>query len=442
MGSLINIHVQKVVEKSAKGFNPFGGGSEAKEWQLQSMGSGVVIDETGLAISNWHVVDSAMFRTGGQNPDYRLEVTLPDGRSFIADVLSTSRDDDLSLLSLRLEPGETLVPVPMGDSRDLECGQPVIAIGNPHGLADSVSAGIISALNISPLIRGRLRRYDGMVMTDAAINPGNSGGALLDLNGYLIGINSAGSTGAGLAIPVNRAREVFSDKLLSAEKLRSVYLGIKVEEKRGNLVIETIESPSPARDAGLEEGDILLRIGGAALEKGLSLAQARLKMAAGVPVPIVVERDDEELTIEVTPLSFQAWWIFRQCGIEVAEVDYATETTLVRDASVALHQRYTGDSSGLPSRLMSGALRVVRAYPIDRKHDLEVLPDDILLGMNVVTRTIQLNLTELVRFESTADLYDGLAPRATKEGEWCECWLLRNGEIITTKVFARRPPRK
>ena len=439
MGSLINIHVQKAVKKESKGFDPFGGGSEETGWQLQSMGSGVVIDETGLAISNWHVVDGAMFREGrGQNPDYRIEVSLPDGRSFIADVLSTSRDDDLSLLQLKLEPGEKLVPVPMADSNDLEYGQPVVAIGNPHGLADTVSAGIISGLDENVMIRGRLRKYYGMVMTDAAINPGNSGGALLDLNGHLIGINSAGSTGRGLAIPVNRARDVFSDKLLSAEKMRSVYLGLRVEEKRGKLVVEEVESPSPARDAGIEEDDILLKVGGEALAKGLSLAQARLKMTAGVPVPFVLERDGEELTLEVTPLSFEAWTIFRQCGIEVVEVDYAVETALVRDASVALYQAYTGNTSGIPKQLMNGALRVVRAYSIDDDHDLEVLPDDLVLGMNVVTRTITGEQNELVRFENITQLHDALAPRATKEGEWCECWLLRDGVVITTKVFAKR----
>jgi len=440
MGSLINIHVKKAVEKKGKGFDPFGGGdSDEKEWQLQSMGSGVVIDESGLAISNWHVVDSAMFRGGGgQNPDWRVEVTLPDGRSFVADVLSTSRDDDLSLLSLRLAAGEKLVPVPMADSSQLEEGQPVVAIGNPHGLADTVSAGIIAALNENVNIQGRLHRYDGMVMTDAAINPGNSGGALLDLEGRLVGINSAGSTGHGLAIPVNRAREVFSDKLLSTEKLRSVFLGIKVEERGGRVVVKDVESPSPARDAGIEEDDVLLSVGGEPLEKGLSFAQARLRMTAGVPVTIVVDRDGDELPFEVTPLSFQAWSVFRECGIEVSEVDYAEEAALVRDASVALYRAYTGNSSGIPTSLMSGALRVIRAYPIDDDHDLAVLPDDLLLGMNVVTQTIQGDQYELVRFESLAQLSDALSPHATKEGEWCECWLLRKGEVITAKVFVRR----
>src|SRR5690606_28431956 len=124
----------------------------------------------------------------------------------------------------------------LGDSSKLRQGQTVIAIGNPLGLANSVSQGIVSCEELDVRIQGRLREYKGMLMTDAAINPGNSGGALLDAEARLVGINSAGRVGAGMAIPVDKAREVFADKLLSAENLRSSFLGLKVSERDGSLV--------------------------------------------------------------------------------------------------------------------------------------------------------------------------------------------------------------
>ena len=147
----------------------------------------------------------------------------------------------------------------------------------------------------------------------------------------------------------------------------------------------------------------------------------------------------EELTLEITPLSFQAWKVFQQSGIEVALVDYAAESALVKDAGVALYQSYTGDTSAIPSQLMTGALRVTRAYPLESRGSLDILSDDLLLGMNLVERRITGDSQVLVRFESIADLYEAFAPLATRDGVECECWLLRNGEIHTAKVFVRKP---
>ena len=438
--SMINVIIQRAVEKESTGFNPFG--PPEKEFKLLGQGSGVVIDESGLALSNWHVVDAAMAPDGTQNDDHRIEVTLADGRSYTARVLSTSRDDDLSLLALQLEGAGDLSPVELGDSDAIRMGAPVVAIGNPHGLASSASAGIVSGKGIDTRIVGRAYEYKGMMMTDAAINPGNSGGALLDLEGRLVGINSAGRVGAGMAIPVNKAREVFQDALLSAERLRSAYMGLKVTEGDGHLVVHWVDPHSPASRAQVEVGDRLLRVGGEEVATSIAFAQARMRSQPGEAVTLSIERRREELELEIVPLSHTAWWVRQSCGLEVTELDYRWESELVREACVALHRAYTGDPEGRPSQLMSGAVLVERVVPLDSRHDLSVYPGDLLLGMSRVIRGAIMDRHELVRFESLADLRDSLEPLATKEGETCELWLWREGEILRVEVLVRRPKRR
>jgi serine protease DegQ len=439
-GSLINVLVKKALPQADTGFDPFA--STEKAFLLLGQGSGVIIHSSGLAISNWHVVDAAMESDGSQSDEFLIEVTMPDGRSFTADVLSTSRDDDLALLSLRLEPGVELVPIVLGDSDAIEVGAPVIAIGNPLGLANSVSAGVISAKDHDTMIQGRLREYEGMLMTDAAINPGNSGGALLDTKGRLVGINSAGTVGIGMAIPVERARSVFSDKLLSTEKTRSVYLGMEVFEDPNGLVVDRIDKGGPAERAKLEVGDRILQYAGAEVKTAVVFARMRMQTAPGAPLSLRVQREDAEVDIEVTPLRFETWHAFRQCGIEVEEVDYRTESQLVQDAGIALHRTYTGDDTGQPATLMSGALRVTRAQPIDEDHALDVQVGDLLLGITVITMTTADIYEKLERFESVDHMKRQFDAFATKDGQEGVCWILRDGEIISTQVWFKRPPRK
>ena len=438
--SLINVMVKKAVEQAASGFDPFGGGG-ARSFELLSQGSGVIIEATGLALSNWHVVDGALADDGTQSPDYRIEVTLPDGRSFEARVLSTSRDDDLSLLALQIGPDDELVPVELGDSDDLRPGQPVIAIGNPLGLANSVSAGIITALDQDTLIRGRLRKYNGMVMTDTAINPGNSGGALLDLEGRLVGINSAGRVGLGMAIPVDKAREVFSGKLLSAKSLRTAYLGLQVVERRGELVVDELDADGPARRAGVRIADRVQALAGHETPTKAAWARVILDLDTDALCALRVSREDEVHELELHPISFATWEIAQSCGIEVAAVDYAAESQLVLDASTALHRGYTQDPTGEPTRSMAGALRVTRVGSLFGKDRPLVRPGDLLLGITSYERGTTAVHERLVRFESIADLATAIAPLATKEGGGHLFWVLREGEVLTVEVFVRRPPR-
>lgn len=438
-GSLVNVLVSKAEEPKDNGFSPFG--DDEKTFHLLGQGSGVVIDASGLALTNWHVVDAAMQKGGGQSEDALVEVTMPTGNRYVADVLSTSRDDDLALISLRLAPGETLEPVVLGDSDDLIVGQPVFAIGNPLGLANSVSAGIVSRLGMDVMISGRLRKYEGMVQTDAAINPGNSGGALLDEEGRLVGINSAGRTGAGMAIPVNTAREVFSDKLLSVEKLRTIYLGFEVAERDGALVVGELDPDSPATRASLELSDELLSVNGSPVASAIAFAQVRRSLSATEPLRLKIGRQGEEHELSLQPLSYAAWRIYQQSGLELSAVDYSTETELVRDASVALHRAYTGNSEGLPTQLMAGALRVERTQSLESEEENPVQPGDLLLGMSTRTRGAIADQYDLTRYESLATVGQTFDAIATKDGERAEFWVLRDGRIEALRVLVRRAPR-
>jgi S1-C subfamily serine protease len=438
--SLINIMVSKAVERNNSGFDPFGS-DDADSYEPLGQGSGVIIEATGLALSNWHVVDAALANDGSQKPDHKVEVTLPDGRSFEARVLSTSRDDDLSLLALEIGPTDELVPVRLGDSDALVPGQPVIAIGNPLGLANSLSTGIITSLDRDTRIQGRLREYKGMVMTDTAINPGNSGGALLDLEGRLVGINSAARVGLGMAIPVNKAREVFSAKLLSARSLRTAYLGVKVVERRGGLVVDEIDPEGPAYRAGARIEDKVHNLAGEQTPTQAAWARVILDLSDDTACTMTVGREDQLHELEVHPISFATWEIAQSSGIEVAELDYSAQTQLVHDASIALHRGYTQSPTGEPTRLMSGALRVARVGSLFGKERPPVQAGDLLLGITSYERGTTAVHERLRRFESIADLSAAITPLATKEGGSHQFWLLRDGEIKTLEVFIRRPPR-
>jgi S1-C subfamily serine protease len=201
---------------------------------VDGQGSGVILDEKGLVISNWHVVALAEARAGVE-----IKVKLKSGKEYEAELLSTSPADDLALLQLRLPDGDVVKPVVLGNSAALEPGESVIAIGNPQGHANTVTVGVLSAQDREITVRtpdGRVNTYRGLLQTDAAINQGNSGGALLDITGKLIGINNAmafGSENIGFAIPVDTVTRVFRDKLLSSENLARLWFGLRVQDEDG-----------------------------------------------------------------------------------------------------------------------------------------------------------------------------------------------------------------
>ncbi|MCY3001110.1 MAG: trypsin-like peptidase domain-containing protein, partial [Planctomycetota bacterium] len=424
--SLLNIEVY-VEKPKAGGFDPF---ATEGELRMLGQGSGAVIDDSGLAITNWHVVQDTLAADGTQRADHKVQVTMPNGKRYGARVLATSRDDDLALIQLELPEGESVVPVPLGASKTLRRGDVVIAIGNPYGKANTVTVGIVAAKDQDANISGRLHVYENMLQTDAAINPGNSGGAMLDPQGQLVGINSAGRSGAGLAIPVERVREVFGEKLLAT---MGAFVGFAISENpEGGTVVTLVDENGPAARAGLLKGDRLLAVDMKPVMSPVDLGN--LLLGRGLePMRVDVVRGELTQSMLLQPMHHDVWRLLRQTGIELSEVDYASESALVREASIALHRAYTGLAESVPTQLMSSALRVVTVKPRDGV-SYDVRPGDLLLGATWTDRTIDTELVRLARFESLRTLRDFTDARATKTGEPAELWILRDGKVHSTNV--------
>jgi serine protease Do len=266
----------------------------------RSMGCGVILKTDGLILTNNHVVEG-----GGE-----LTVRLYDGREFPVKEVKTDPQTDLAVV--RIEGATDLQPAELGDSDEVDIGDWVIAVGNPFGLEETVTAGILSAKgrNLN-MLRGEL------LQTDAAINRGNSGGPLVTLEGKVIGVNTAisstngGSQGVGFAIPVNVAKWV-SRELVEHDKVRRAYLGVYIQELDYNLARQFGVSPrkgalaaevfpnSPAAEAGIQEGDVILQFGGEEVVGPAHLQRLVERAPLGSKQPALVVRDGRRMTLTVT----------------------------------------------------------------------------------------------------------------------------------------------
>ena len=271
----------------------------------QGIGSGVIVTKDGLIITNNHVVENAD----------RVVVRLKDGKEEIpAKVLGTDPATDLAVLKIE---GNNFPAIPLANSERMKVGDTVLAIGSPFGLQHTVTSGIISALGRKELgILSERGGYENFIQTDAAINPGNSGGALIDNRGRLIGINTAifsrtgANVGIGFAIPTELVMNVAS-QLAEDGRIRRGYVGVVMGEVEGadarelglptgGVVVRGVERRSPADQAGLKPGDVIISAGGQAAE---SVSQVRLFISQrrpGETVPITVRRDGKEVKLEVT----------------------------------------------------------------------------------------------------------------------------------------------
>ena len=268
----------------------------------QSAGSGVIVDASrGYVLSNHHVVaraDSVM-------------VTLKDSRRFEAEVLGSDPGTDVALL--RIE-ADGLAELPVGDSDGLEVGDFVVAIGNPFGLGQTVTSGIVSALGRTGI---NVEGYEDFIQTDASINPGNSGGALVNLHGELIGINTAiigpsgGNVGIGFAVPVNIATAVMDQLAVHGEMQRG-RIGVTTQDlapdlaealeldiERGALV-SRVEPASPAEAAGLQAGDVIVTVNGANVEGSRDLRNAIGLVRVGEKIEVEVRRERERIRLDVS----------------------------------------------------------------------------------------------------------------------------------------------
>ena len=267
----------------------------------RAMGSGVIVDaENGYLLTNHHVIDNAE----------QITVALTDRREFEAEVVGADPETDIALLKID---ADSLTALPFADSDELQIGDYVVAIGNPFGLGQTITAGIVSAVGRSGL---RLESYEDFIQTDAAINVGNSGGALINLKGELVGINTAifsgrgGNIGIGFAIPINMARQIM-DQLLTHGEIQRGRIGVQIQDlipdlaealgtshERGAVVAQVIPG-TPAEEAGLQIGDVIVEMNGEPVIGSSDLRNKVGLLRVGDAVRLTIERDGEPMTIEL-----------------------------------------------------------------------------------------------------------------------------------------------
>ena len=267
----------------------------------RAVGSGVIVDaENGYLLTNQHVIDKAE----------QITVTLTDRRVLDAEVVGADPETDVALLKIE---AEALTALPLANSDELQIGDYVVAIGNPFGLGQTITAGIVSAVGRSGL---SLESYEDFIQTDAAINVGNSGGALINLKGELVGINTAifsgrgGNIGIGFAIPINMARRIM-DQLLTHGEIQRGRIGVQIQDltpdlaealgtthQRGAVVAQVIPG-TPAEAAGIEAGDIIVEMNGEPVIGSSDLRNKVGLLRVGDAVRLSVVRDGEITTIEL-----------------------------------------------------------------------------------------------------------------------------------------------
>jgi Do/DeqQ family serine protease len=264
------------------------------------LGSGVVVSAEGYVLTNYHVVEAAD----------EIEVASNDGRKFKAKVVGVDPESDLAVLHIAADAKLPVITFALADS--LRVGDVVLAIGNPFGVGQTVTSGIVSALGRSHL---GINTFENFIQTDAAINPGNSGGALVDSNGNLVGINAAiysqngGSMGIGFAIPVSLARNIMEQIIRSGTVTRG-WIGVEVQEITPELaeafrmpatdgaLIAGVMRGSPADKAGVRPGDVLLGIGNKKVKDAQNMLELIAALEPGQKSHIALRRDGHEIEVE------------------------------------------------------------------------------------------------------------------------------------------------
>ncbi len=268
----------------------------------QGVGSGVIVSPEGILLTNNHVVEDA-----GE-----IDVQLSDGREVRAQVVGTDPETDLAILKVELDKLPVIV---LGNSDELAVGDIVLAIGNPFGVGQTVTSGIVSALGRSQL---GINTFENFIQTDAAINPGNSGGALVDVNGNLLGINTAiysrsgGSLGIGFAIPVSTARMVL-DGIVREGKVTRGWIGVEPNELSPELaetfgvkategvIITGVLQDGPAAVGGIRPGDVIVQVAGKPVTNVAGLLSSVAALRPGEAAPFQVQRGNRMLDLELTP---------------------------------------------------------------------------------------------------------------------------------------------
>jgi serine protease DegQ len=305
MSSVVNIYTSKASREAHPLlkdplFRRFFGDRALQAEQLASLGSGVIVSSDGYIVTNFHVIDGAD----------AIEVGLADGRKAAASLVGTDPETDLAVIRIK----ERNLPVMvLGDPEQARVGDVVLAIGNPFGVGQTVTMGIISALGRNNL---HINHVENFIQTDAAINFGNSGGALVDTNGHLLGINSAiysqsgGSVGIGFAIPVSTAKSVLDAIVKNGEVVRG-WIGIESQDitpemadsfglaKRSGAMIAGVVRGGPAERAGIQPGDILVAVAGKKVADTSEMLRLVAQLEPGASVPMTIVRQGRETAIAV-----------------------------------------------------------------------------------------------------------------------------------------------
>lgn len=345
-------------------FQFFFGPEQTRERPFRGLGSGVIIDaKKGHIVTNYHVIDGAD----------DIKVRLHDGREYDAELIGGDQMSDIALL--KLEKAKNLTQIKLADSDKLRVGDFTVAIGNPFGLGQTVTSGIVSALGRSGL---NLENFENFIQTDAAINSGNSGGALVNLNGELIGINTAilgpngGNVGIGFAIPSNMMKNL-TEQIIDFGEVKRGMLGVQggeitselaealgYESSKGAFVSQVVPD-SAADDAGLKAGDIIVSINGKRIDTFSELRAKVATLGAGKEIELGVVRDGKSKTFDVT----------------------LGESTSNKTKAEKLHEGLTGaeltNTTGNDSATGVKVSSVAQGSPAEA---YQLLKDDIIIGVN------------------------------------------------------------
>jgi len=357
--------------------SPFG----TRLYKMYSLGSGVIIDPDGYIVTNEHVIR----RASG------IHVTLPNSETpYPARLIASHPEHDIAVIKINSD--QPLPHVEFADSDELMIGETAIAIGNPYGLENTVTTGVVSATRRSIYARGE-EVFKDFIQTDAAINPGNSGGALVDIHGRLIGINSAmryGAENIGFAIPVNKVKQSL-EMLLDPRQLKQMWVGLVLShDEQDRCVVSAIDENSPAAQAELRPGDLILAIDDQPILGAYDYDLTILKHGAGDTITLTIERDGKQerraLTLAATPKPEGDVLAKKLFGLEVRDLtpDDAAKLEVKLEGGVLV----TGIEPRSPAalkRLRQGDIIVrVDRYSVPDVEHLGILLDRIEAGKEVL----------------------------------------------------------
>jgi Do/DeqQ family serine protease len=349
-----------------------------RQRKYTSLGSGVIIDgKKGLILTNAHVIQ----KTG------TIKVVLKDEREFEARIVGADPDSDLAVLKIDSE--QDLPAINMGSSDDLMIGETVIAIGNPFGFSHTVTTGVISALDRS--IRAEDREFHDFIQIDASINPGNSGGPLLNINGDLIGINTAiyaKAQGIGFAIPIGKARKIISDLIQYGEVIQA-WIGITVQEIDENLarylkiplkkgvIVTSVEPESPAQKSRLQEGDIILSMDDKKIDSFNDYQSVAKSLDAGSSLEARFWRNGKQKTVvlktKVFPIDLADDLAYRILGIRVEDLSGKNRKRyriIAREGVMISEIKEDSDLAGIGAR-PGDVIREIDDYTIENSEDFK-----------------------------------------------------------------------